>query len=397
MQKTNHARIVVKLELIILNPLIPLGMKNSGFYSDFEKQKKIGKAYSSGEKKYEYPLLDKPAGAIYSTVNDMVLFCQAFINKKENLLKNATLAKMYELQNRDNLLDMDKRMAICFNYKNKAYELGRVFEHGGATMYHSAQMVVAPDAGLATVLLSDSPKGKDNAWKLDEQVMVEYCKAKGLFPDKAINPEKKMHFGAISSKNLEQYAGNYAMPGMVCKFEWKNGYLSPTINGQNFYLVPHDSNAFVPAKRFMGMMFKSKKMFFLLEEINGEKHFIQAMPWGGLSIIGTQFKPKPIPQIWQNRIGNYNIINKDEEDVPSLEKVMIVAENGVLLLKYGFNPEMSSGEDAILALDVSDDYVSFVMGYGRGGGESVVFDKNGEVFHYMGLAFRRTIGTSIKE
>lgn len=377
-------------DYVIRNIFTPLGMKNSGFYSDFEKQKYLAIAYSSGKKTYEYPLLDKPAGAIYSTVNDMVLFCRAFIDKKERLLKNATLEDMYEIQNRDNLLDMDHRMAICFNYKNKAYELGRVLEHGGATMFHRAQMVIAPDAGLAAIMLSDSPTGKDNAWRLDEQLMVEYCKTQLIVPDKALNPEKITLLTPISSKNLAQYAGNYAMPGMVCKFEWKNGYLSPTINGQNFYLTPHDSNAFVPAKRFLGMTFKSKKMFFLLEEINGEKHFIQAMPWGGLNIIGTQFNPEPIPQIYQNRTGNYIIINTDDEDVPSLEKVRICIEDGVLLLKYGFNPEMSFGQDASLALEISDDSVSFVRGYGRGGGESVVFDKNGDTFQYMGLKFKRT-------
>jgi len=384
-------------DYVVRNIFTPLGMKNSGFYSDFEKQKHLAIAYNSGEKTYEYPLMDKPAGAIYSTVNDMVLFCRAFIDKKENLLKNATLENMYEIQNRENLLDLDHRMAICFNFKNKAYELGRVFEHGGATMYHRAQMVIAPDAGLAAIMLSDSPAGKDNAWKLDEQVMVEYCKANLLVPDKALNPEKIKQFTPISSKNLVQFAGNYAMPGMVCKFEWKNGYLSPTINGQNFYLAPHDSNSFVPARRFLGMMLKSKKMYFLLEEINGEKHFIQAMPWGGLNIIGTQFNPEPIPQIYQNRTGNYTIINTDDEDVPSLEKISICIEDGVLLLKYGFNPEMSFGQDASLALDIIDDSVSFVMGYGRGGGESVVFDKNGETFQYMGLTLKRTVDSSIKE
>lgn len=371
------------------NIFSPLGMINSGFYSDFEIQKNLAIAFISGGKKYEYPLLDKPAGAIYSTANDMVLFCRSFIDKKEHLLKNASLAKMYELQNSDNLLDMNHRMAICFNYKNKAYELGRVLEHGGATMYHRAQMVIAPDAGLAAVLLSDSPKGKDNAWKLDEQVMVEYCKAKGIIPDKVLNPEKKMQFTPINRKKLNQFSGSYAMPGMVCKFEWKNGYLSPTINGQNFYLVSNDSNSFVPAKRFLGMLFKSKKMFFLLEEINNEKHFIQAMPWGDLSIIGTQFKQKSIPQIWENRKGNYIIINSDEEDAPSLINIRIVVENGFVVLKYGFNPDLSLGQDASLALDIANDYQSFVLGYGRGGGESVVFDETGETFQFMGLRLKK--------
>lgn len=376
-------------DYIAWNIFKPLGMRNSGFYSDLGKQKSISVAYSSGEEKYEFPLLDKPAGAIYSTVNDMVLFCRTFIDQKELLLKNTTLVQMYELQNRDNLLDMDHRMAICFNYKNKAYELGRVLEHGGATMYHRAQMVIAPDAGLASVLLSNSPAGKDNAWKLDEFMMVEYCKANGIIPDKTLNPEKKMQFTPISKKNLEQYAGNYAMPGMVCHFEWKNGYLSPTIHGQTFCLAPHDSNAFVAAKRFFGILFKSKNMFFLLEEISDMKHFVQVMPWGELSIIGTQFNPGPIPPVWQNRTGNYNLINVDENDTPLLEKLRIKIADGVLLMQYEFNPKLSFGQNASLALDIANDSVSFVMGYGRGGGESVVFNKNGQIFKYMGLTFMR--------
>ncbi len=243
----------------------PLSMNNSGMFSDFETQREIAHAYNAkGEKRFELPLQDKPAGAIYSTVNDMIKFCRSFIDGKEVLLKNKTLAQMFELQNRDNLLDLDHRQAICFNFKNKAYEIGRIFEHGGATMYHRAQITIAPDAGLAAVMLSDSPKGRDNAWKLDEKIMVEYCNFNGIKPDKSLNPEKKMKFELIRNQNLKDYAGSYAMPGMVCNFEWKNGHLSPTINGEKFYLVQQDSTSFVPAKRFLGLMLKSKKMYFLL-------------------------------------------------------------------------------------------------------------------------------------
>jgi CubicO group peptidase (beta-lactamase class C family) len=368
----------------------PLKMNASGIYADYSSQKSLSIAYDSkGNNREELPLLDKPAGAIYSTVNDMTQFCRSFIDGKELLLKNETLAQMYELQNGDNLLDMDHRSAICFNLKNKAYELGRVLEHGGATMFHRAQMVIAPDAGLAAVMLSDSPNGKNNAWKLDEQFMVQYCKVMGIQPDRTMNTEKKIQFTPISSKDLKSFAGNYAMPGMVCRFDWKNEHLSPTINGQNFYMVPHDSNSFVPAKRFMGIMLKSKKMYFLLEEIYGEKLFIQAMPWGSLSIIGTKTATKPVPEIWKNRTGKYSITNSDKGDASTLENGSIAIENGFVVLKYGFHSDVSFGQNSTLALDLKNEWEAFVIGNGRGGGESVIFDETEQSFKYMGLKFEK--------
>ncbi len=375
-------------EYITRNIFEPLGMDSSGFYFDYESQRQLSAAFDEkGNPRTELPIYDKPAGAIYSTVNDMIRFGRSFIDGKETLLKKSTLEQMYELQNHDNLLDLDHRSAICFSYKNKAYELGRLLEHGGATLYHRAQLVIAPDAGLASVLLSDSPNGKDNAWRLDEQLMVEYCRAAGIYPDRTRNHEKILQLTPISSKNLESFTGTYAMPGLVCRFDWKNNNLSPTINGQNFYLAPHDSNSFVPAKRFLGIMFRSKKMYFLLEELNGEKHFIQAMPWGGLNIIGTQTVPKPVSEAWQTRTGDYAVANTGSKDLSMIDRMNISVEDGFVILRYGFNPEISFGQDASAALDLVNETEAFVLGYGRGGGESVVFQPDGSSFQFMGLKF----------
>ena len=374
-------------EYISRNIFKTLKMNQSGFFNSFSEQKQIAKAYDkNGKKALEYPLYDKPAGAIYSTTSDMIRFSRSFIDGKETLLKKKTLDQMFELQNKDNLLDLDRRVAICFNFKNKAYEIGRVFEHGGAVMYHRAQMYIAPDAGLAAVVLSDSPNGTNNAWKLNEEFMVRYCTEKNIHPDKSLNPEKKTHFTAIKSKDLKSFAGEYAFPGMICNFDWKHGYLRPTIQGNTFYLTPNDENSFVPAKRVMGIMFKSKKMHFLLEEIGGEKHFIQAMPWGELAIIGTQTKSKPIAQVWKERIGNYNVVKTSKGELNSLMNVQIAEELGFIVLKYDINPDLTFAQDVTLALDLKNNNEAFVLGYGRGGGESVIFDEKGS-FGYFGLTF----------
>lgn len=368
----------------------PLNMSESGLYNDYQHQKDMFVAHNNQlDKKTELPIIDQPAGAIYSTVDDMIKFCRSFINGRETLLKTKTIEQMFALQNHDNLLDMDFRSAICFNFKNKAGELGRIFEHGSATMFHRAQIVIAPDAGLAAVVLTDSPNGKENAWKLDEQFMTAYCNFTHTKPIKSNNPEKLIRFTPISSKKLSEFAGKYAMPGMVCTFYWKHQHLSPTINGENFYLAQEDSNSFVPAKRFMGILFKSRKMYFLVEEIDKEKHFIQAMAWGGLTIIGTKTPIQNINKIWKQRMGNYIITNSDPEDAPTIQYISIAEECGFLVLKYSFNQDMAFGQNATMALDMKNDNEAFILGYGRGGGESVIFDDNSESFSFFGLKFRK--------
>ena len=54
--------------------------------------------------------------------------------------------------------------------------MGRIFEHGGAMVYHRAQLYIAPDAGLAAVMLSDAPQGTKSSWKLNEELMLNYAK-----------------------------------------------------------------------------------------------------------------------------------------------------------------------------------------------------------------------------
>jgi hypothetical protein len=111
------------------------------------------------------------------------------------------------------------------------------------------------------------------------------------------------------------------------------------------------------------------------------------MPWGGLNIIGTQFVPEPISEVWQNRTGDYAVANTGSKDSAMIEKMNITVADGFVILRYGFIPEISPGQDASVALDLVNDDEAFVLGYGRGGGESVVFQPDGSSFQFMGMKF----------
>jgi CubicO group peptidase (beta-lactamase class C family) len=243
-------------EYVEKNIFSPLAMKNTGFYTSIDLKHGISLAYDiSGQENTELPIFDLPAGAIYSTVDDMVKFGKSFLNDGSPLLKPETIRLMFEIQNKEIRLDLFEKSALCFNFKNKAGELGRVLEHGGATMYHRADLYIAPDAKLGCIMLSNSPEGVKNAWKLNEQFMVEYIKHHKIKVAPHTIPEKPFSFTSIGKKDLQSFVGDYAMPGMNCSFQWKHGHLNVNIQGNSFYLLPADEHSFVAAKRVLGFMF----------------------------------------------------------------------------------------------------------------------------------------------
>lgn len=381
-------------EYVQKNIFAPLAMNNSGFYTSTKQQDILSQAYDiDGVEKEELPIYDVPAGAIYSTVEDMVKFGQSFLNNSSQLLHPQTLKNMFALQNKEIRFDLYDKSAICFTIKNKAQELGRVLEHGGATMYHRGELYLAPDAGIGCVMLSNSPEGVKNAWKLNEQFMVEYTRQHGIKPAANKIPDKTFHFTSIKDKDLRQYTGDYTMPGMNCSMTWKNDHLSVNIQGNSFYLLPGDDHTFVAAKRVLGMMFKSKEYYFFLEEIQGEKLFIRAMPWGGLSIIGKQIKKKAISPDWAKRVGKYEIVNQDKNEFQMINSIEIIHKNGFLVLAYQFNAIANAKDAAEMTLDIADRNTAYIAGTGSGGGESVVFShkekQNENTFEYYGLKCRQ--------
>jgi len=381
--------------------LSPLSMRNTGFYSSTDLLDHLSHAYDmEGVEKKELPIFDTPAGAIYSTVEDMVKFGQSFLREGGPVLSPKAQKIMFEIQNKEIRLDLFEKSAICLNYKNKAPELGRVLEHGGAVMYHRAEIYLAPDSRIGCVMLSNSPDGVKNAWKLNEQFMVEYTKQHSIKVPTNIIPEKPFIFTTLKNKNLQQYVGDYVMPGMNCTFQWKNDQLCVTIQGNTFYLLPGDDYSFVAAKRVLGIMFKSKKYHFFMEEIDGEKLFIQAMPWGELAIIGIKIQKKEIPQNWEKRIGKYEIVNQDTTELRMINSIEIIRKNGYLVLQYKFNAISNSSNTVEMTLEIKDNNKAFTAGIGSGGGESVLFSKdansNEEYFEYFGLKCKPVKGQFLK-
>ena len=360
----------------------PVKMTESGFYRQYRQEPSISAGFSTeGKSKKELPLLDIPAGGIYSSVADMVKFGQALFSSNNLIISRKTLEMMFEVQNLDVPLDLRTRIGLCWNISDKARELGRIYEHGGATAYHRAQFWLAPDAGLGGVVLSNSANGVQNAWRIKEEYMVNHVRKNNVTVQNNFVAEKKVTFTSGKSKDLVTFSGWYATYGLVCRFDLKNNNLYTRVQGNSFYLVPNGEHDFVPAKRFLGFMAKRPTRWFHFEEIGGEKLLMESTAWGALNIIGQQFKPKALSKNWLNRLGIYRCQSDSTIFDSDIE---IKSIDGVIIMCFKLS-DAWGGQLIETALQPTDNNKAIIRGLGRNTGELIKF--NFDCFEMGGLKF----------
>lgn len=212
-----------------------------------------------------------------------------------------------------------------------------------------------------------------------------------VFENKPL-PEKTVQFTAHQEKDINEFAGWYGTYGMVCQFEIKHNHLKTQIQGNSFYLAPHGIDAYVPAKRVLGFMAKLKSRYFLMEEIDGEKLFIESMPWGSLSIIGQQFTPKPLIGNWGKAIGTYYATDSSTNSPQMISKVELTNRNGLTMLKYTLH-EALYAQPVETALHPIENNMAYIVGLGRNCGEQIILAQDSISHEYMisfaGLRFKK--------
>jgi len=382
-EKVSHTNYT---EYVSTHILKPLGMNNTDFFTDFEQQSNFSKSYNAQQvQQDEYPLFDLPAGAVISTTSDMTKFAQALIRYDERLISKATLEEMYRIQNMDIALDLDDRTGLCFSISNKAMEAGRIYEHGGSTLFHRAQIFIAPDCGLAAVVLSNSEPAFNNIWKVKENLMTKIADFNGFTPDYGKNPYKEVHFSNRQNENLSRFAGHYAMPGITYHMQWKHDMLFVDLQGNEFYLKLIDTHTFNPAKRFLFMNFAKKDMWFFMEEIDRQRLFIEAKPWGDLVILGQQVEQHEILQAWKNAFGIYRANSHD--DMAMVEELTLTERNGFAVIEFN----ILGKEDVQLGLKTITENEAVTLGLGRMGGETVFLTNEDDINYilFKGMKFKK--------
>ncbi len=137
----------------------PLGMKDTTFWPNDEQVTRLAKSYRPGADKKSleetkigqltYPLSDHkrqpmPGGGLFSTANDLGIFCQMILNggeyKGKRYLTEAAVKEMTTKQTGEGLKDQ----------YGLGWSTGGTFGHGGA---YATNMTIDPKRGLITVFM----------------------------------------------------------------------------------------------------------------------------------------------------------------------------------------------------------------------------------------------------
>jgi CubicO group peptidase (beta-lactamase class C family) len=312
----------------------PLGMKNSTFSLVPLSDGSYAKAYKSGvAMPQEYVNVDA-AGGIYSTPADMAAFVRMFLNEGMSAGGTRVLSK-----------ESVKKMAVdqtvgTFNpvpNKGFAYGLGwdSVIESGlsqagvkgwtknGGTFFYGAQILVAPDEGLAAVALG--PAGGGYApLAITQRVLMRALVETGRvasFPQPL--PPRAEPVAAAPAGLLESVAGVYAnyAHAYQLKAESDGTLTLRTLTANGFPSEP----ASVLRYRSDGWFTSDAAPLISFSVVSGgtNQYLAVRSPGGNMSYLDNQAYAQkvtggaPLSTAWSGRLGKkWLVVNEHPQGIP---------------------------------------------------------------------------------
>ena len=361
----------------------PLKMKNSGIYNGSTYPSNFTQFYNhKGVLGQELPIRDIPAGAIYSTANDLGRFIKVMFNNR--LLQQRTRQQIFSYQNKDIALDLDNKQGLCWFLKEDV-QLGQIFSHNGGTQHVRTQIAVIPELALGGAILTNSSNG-GKVRKVLKRLLKEYAQIKKLNTSKKIKP-----FGRDFSKyqtikedvqTLEKYAGFYANPSIgIFEIKLVNDTLQAHLGNVFGQFIPTQQGDFLVKVPGPGII-PSVRMCF--QNVQGHLVFIQTQATGSKELLGNKVSLAPLDQSWKNKAGHYKVINKLPGETLILSNFQIINKGNHLLLQFKENVTGSSQSAALQPTNNRDGYT---LGLGRQAGTYFKFTKNAQdeqIFHIYG-------------
>lgn len=365
--------------------LQPTGMDNSGFMG-YSPLKNISKTYDTTG--VYTPLKignDIPAGALFSTIDDMVKYAREiaaiYNGKKGGLLKPETIRLVGE-SGISNIENINYALGWCV-FKNDSCLL---ISHFGS--YQLTNTVIAIDLKRknAFVLFANTVGGME----LNGEVMAKFQEFSGVTPADYIQqqPQEESLVAAVSAEKQREHAGMYVNNDQVNTVKAENGKLVLDSPYGKFLLNPVSNDEFIPgipvtadSVRWLG------KSRFIFSEVKGYRLLFWQDANRKRQLMGHLVVPEKVGDVWIKRLGTYIPNNFKMEGWEQYFKLVLSqADNGLLQLKAF----CSSGE-YVYYLRVENDNELIICGFGETGGETISFGKTDgkSSLKYMGIPFRK--------
>ncbi|MFC2000029.1 serine hydrolase domain-containing protein [Chloroflexota bacterium] len=392
-----------------------MGMHHSSFFLNkpFLKEN-LSKGYFK-EQAFDHLYINIPAaGSVLSNVSDMAEYIKMVLadgkSADGSVLRAETLAEMLTPQNKDIPLDAGWQQGLSWFLTDYGLDYaGQLCWHSGGTVVFNSRLEILRDHQLGVVVLSNSGTAGAVVEEVVDQALKLALQAKaGIEPVEPPGPPYSP-YTARPQEELEALAGIYVggttqagkglMPGggydivkaLPGRLEWigNAGSNDPEMK-TTYHLVPLENGRF--------SLPDSQEFQIEFAEISGRN----VMVWhGGIGFLGSnmmgeKYDPVPVPQVWQERLGQYEITNLDPQDCSSFvpEELRIISlsieleeRDGMLVIGCIIQPAPLR-----FVIEPLTDTLGVIHGLGRrqGGTVQIVMVDGQEQIQLLGGLYKRS-------
>lgn len=376
--------------------LDPVGMRASRMAQVPPDIPDMAKGYREGRPSPPLPIRDLPAYGLHTSAADLGRLLRAILAggaiDGKRILDKGTLEEMFEPQNHNISLDLDIVNGLgWFMEHGSIPDAGAVVRHGGTTLSFGGEVIVAPEKGLAVVVLANAEGSRGVTSKLGESILSRVIRSNAdMVPTDIFITQLEKE---VKDFQPAEMSGNYATDFGLISIRPKDAKLCACIVEETFDLIPYPNGWFGIGESARGSLPPSfrplTEMRFQTQQVDG-REVVVAKKGEKRIVLGEKIPPAPVPDSWLKRIGSYEVTNQDE-GFPLVEPELKL-QDGQLCMSYKL-PRLSAKTIQVPLRPISDTE-AIILGLGRTRGETlrIIHTAGEERLRYSGFVGKKVSG-----
>lgn len=195
-----------------------------------------------------------------------------------------------------------------------------------------------PEHKLGVVILSNSPADGNLISKVTNAALklaVE-IKTGRKQPADTDTDKPKVATRGLTPQELEKFAGQYVTVYGYVNVIKKGDKLITEIDDRKLEIVAREDGRYDIRYKFLGLIplqpEEIKNTSLSLKKISGHELILIHTQKDKKYIFGEKIKPVPISTAWKNRLGEYVIVNLNDDGIT--ENAVLREQDGILMLEY---------------------------------------------------------------
>lgn len=387
------------VEQHILNPL---AMGKSYVAAKIKPSPEQAKGYRGGKEQSIMDVGLYPAAGLVSSVDELSELLKMIFAQGEGVngavLKRGNLQEMITRQNGDAPFDLDMQIGLAWFLESDSVKQGVInrIKHSGSTPLFNSKLLADPNRKIGVIVMANADHSLSSVNLVARKVFWEAIRAKEGVP-------RQQHFTPTpalinkilprpSESKIELQPGFYTTQlGLIKIDQAENGQWMAWLDKHRFLLKESSEHLYQAKIKLLGPLTLAVPELANLHIAShqiGDTVVLSYKSGQQFYYAGEKIEQTPISEKWQQRLGQYEIINLGKDD-PLFDQIQLKMNNGFLEVSYHMN--RFQDVTARFVLDPISDEEAIIQGKGRYMGETIHVRSTpkGEVMYWAGYELKR--------